>query len=173
MRPPTGGRLERNVMPQVKSKSRNQGAEPDVQRESATDFAKEQVLASERKPSGTRVPLPQPIRRDIGEFASGFRKKHGLLDRPTGERIARLLRASLTRRRSPGRPPTPEVLKAVELRQRDTPWPKIFPVVIPDYWNLPYEEQYCRRDKLRRAVGAYFRRRRTKRSNREREKDLS
>ncbi len=162
----TGGRPKRNVMPRVKNNSRNQGSRSDVQVEP-------EASVSKRKSSGTKVSLPQPIHRDIGKIASAFCKKHGLMDRATAERIARMVRASITPRRSPGRPPTPEVLKAVELRQRYTPWPKIFPVAIPEYWNLLYEEQYCRRDKLRRAVGAYFRRRRTKRRKRRREKDSS
>ena len=144
-------------MARVKSISTNQGSRSDVQVEP-------EASVSKRKPSGSKVSLSQPIRRHIGKFASEFCEKYGFMERPTAECIARLIRISITPRRSPGRPPTPEVLKAVELRQRDTPWPKIFPVVIPDYFNLPYEEQYCLRDKLRRAVGAYFRRRRTKQS---------
>ena len=160
----------------VKSKSRNQVSEsdaPDVQGEPVAGFGGEQAAVSGRKLSSSRVPLAKPIRQHIGQLASDFRKKHGPQDRRTGDRIARLFRSGITPRRSPGRPPTPEVRKAVELRQRGTPWPKIFPVVIPDYWNLLYEEQYCRRDKLRRAVSAYCRRRRNKRRKRRREKDSS
>ena len=163
-------------MPRVKSISTNHGSEPDTsdaQVESAADYGRKQASVSKGKPSSSRVPLAKPIQQYVSQLASDFRREHGLQDRSTGDRIARLFRTSITPRRSSGRPPTPEVLKAVELRQLDTPWPKIFPVVIPDYWNLLYEEQYCRRDKLRRAVGAYFRRRRTKRSNRRRERDLS
>ena len=160
----------------VKSKSRNQVSEsdaPDVQGEPVAGFGGEQAAVSGRKLSSSRVPLAKPIRQHIGQLASDFRKKHGPQDRRTGDRIALLFRSGITPRRSPGRPPTPEVRKAVELRQRGTPWPKIFPVVIPDYWNLLYEEQYCRRDKLRRAVSAYCRRRRNKRRKRRREKDSS
>ena len=160
-------------MPRVKSISTNHGSKPDAQVESAADYGREQASVSERKPYRDRVPLAKPIRQHVSQLASDFRREHGLQDRRTGDRIARLFRISITPRRSSGRPPTPEVLKAVELRQRDTPWPKIFPVVIPDYWNLPYEEQYCRRDKLRRAVSAYCRRRRNKRRKRRREIDSS
>ena len=160
-------------MPRVKSKSRIQGSEPDAQVESATDFAKEQASHSEPKPSRDRVPLAKTIRQQVSQLASDFRREHGLQECRLGDRIARLFRSGITPRRTVGRPATPEVLKAVALRRKNTPWPRVFPQVIADYWDLPYEEQYCLRDKLRRAVGAYFRRRRTKRSNRKREKDLS
>ncbi len=163
-------------MPRVKNNSRNQGSQPDapdIQVESAAGCGGELDSASGRKLSSSRVPLAKPIRQYISQLASDFRKKHGPQDRRTGDRIARLFRSGITPRRSPGRSPTPEVRKAVELRQRGTPWPKIFPVVIPDYWNLLYEEQYCLRDKLRRAVSAYCRRRRTKRRKRRRENDSS
>ncbi len=154
-------------MPRVKSISTNQGSEldaPDAQLESAADFGREQASVSERKPSGTRVSLPQPIHRDISELASGFRKKHGLQGRRLGDRIARLFRSGITPRRSVGRPATPEVLKAVELRRKKTPWSRVFPQVISGYWDLPYEKKYYRGDKLRRAVAAHLRRRRTKQS---------
>ena len=160
-------------MPQVKSISTNHGSKPDPQVESAADFGKEQASHCEPNRPSSRVPLAKTIRQRVSQLASDFRREHGLQECRLGDRIARLFRSGITPRRTVGRPATPEVLKAVALRRKNTPWPRVFPQVIADYWDLPYEEQYCLRDKLRRAVGAYFRRRRTKRSNRKREKDLS
>ena len=151
-------------MRRVKSKSRNQDSEPDAQVESAADFGREQAPVPERKPSISRVPLAKTIRQQVSQLASDFRREHGLQDCRLGDRIARLFRSGITPRRSVGRPASPEVLKAVELRRNNTPWSRVFPQVISGYWTLPYEEQDCRRDKLRRAVAAHLRRRRTKQS---------
>lgn len=129
-------------MPRVKDKNRNQGSEPvapDAQGESAADFGTEQASVSERKLSSRRVPLAKPIRQHISQLASDFRKKHGLQDHRTGDRIACLFRSGITPRRSTGRPASPEVLKAVELRLKKTPWSRVFPQVISGYWDLLYD----------------------------------
>ena len=162
--PLAGGCPKRNVMPRVKSISTSQGSKPDAQNEPVAGFSGEHDSASGRKLSSSRVPLPKPIQQHVSQLASDFRQVHGLQDRSTGDRIARLFRSGITPRRSAGRPASPEVLKAVELRRKKTPWSRVFPQVISGYWDLPYEKKYYRGDKLRRAVAAHLRRRRTKQS---------
>lgn len=104
--------------------------------------------------------LPVPLRRAVTRFAKEIRQGHGLLDRPTADRLSRLIRTSVTARRKPGRKPSAEVLRAVELREQRTPWPKIFSEVIPSYWTLSYPDRFWRSHKLRDAVNAHLRRRR-------------
>jgi len=114
-----------------------------------------------RTPQVTQGPgLPQPLRRAVTRFAKEIREGHGLVDRPTADRLGRLLRASITARRKPGRKPSPEVLRAVELRQQRIPWPKVYSEVIPGYWSLSYPDRFWRSHKLRDAVNAHLRRRR-------------
>ena len=104
--------------------------------------------------------LSTPLRRAVTRFAKEIRQGHGLLDRSTADRLSRLLRASLTARRKPGRKSTAEVLKAVELRKQGVPWPKVYSEVIPNYWSLSYPDRFWRSHKLRDAVNAHLRRRR-------------
>jgi hypothetical protein len=113
-----------------------------------------------RAPRGGRSPLSAVLRRTVSRFAREIRQDHGLLDRPTAERLSRLLKAALTARNKPGRKATPEVLRAVELRRSGTPWPKIYSAVIPNFWSLSYPDRFWRSRKLRDAVSAHFRRRR-------------
>ena len=63
-------------------------------------------------------PLPAPLRREVVEFAKRIRREHGALDRDVADRVVRLLRSSVVKRKKPGRKPTPEVVKAAELRSR-------------------------------------------------------
>ncbi len=111
------------------------------------------------KRSRTRVPLPQPIRRDISELASGFRRKHGLQDRSTGDRIARMFRASITPPSSRGRKPTQTVTTAARLLQQKVPWSEIYLVVIPGYGDMPKFEREGRTRQLRRNVNRFLKRR--------------
>ena len=114
-----------------------------------------------RTPKATQSSgLPAPLRRAVTRFAKEIRLGHGLLDRLTADRLSRLIRASVTARRKPGRKPTPEVLRAVELRQQRIPWPKVYSEVIPNYWSLSYPDRFWRSHKLRDAVNAHLRRRR-------------
>ena len=149
-------------MPQVKSKSRNQGPEPDApdaQVESAADFGRERTSVSKRKPSGTKVSLPQPIHRAIGKFASGFCEKYGFMDRPTAECIARLIRISITPRSARGRKATQTVITAARLLQQKVPWSEIYVVVIPGHGDMPKFERECRTRQLRRNVNRFLKRR--------------
>ena len=122
----------------VKGKNRSQGSQPDaadIQVEPVAGFSGEQ--ASVRKPSGSKVSLSQPIRRHIGKFASTFCKKHGFMDRPTAECIARLIRISITPRIARGRKPTQTVITAARLLRQKVPWSEIYPVAIPGYGDMP------------------------------------
>ena len=132
-------------MPRVKSKSRNQDSEPD-----APDVQGE---------SAGRVPLGKAIRSDISELASDFRKKHGLQDRSTGDRIARMFRASITPPSARGRKATQTVITAARLLQQKVPWSKIYPVVIPDFEDMDKYERECRTGQLRRNVNRFLKRR--------------
>jgi hypothetical protein len=46
------------------------------------------------------------------------------------------------------------------LRGQGLKWPKVYAVVIPNYWSLSYPERFWRSHKLRDAVNAHLRRRR-------------
>ncbi len=131
----------------------------NVQEFDAATVGTSEVAGPDRKPSGTKVSLPQPIRRDIGKFASGFRKKHGFMDRPTAERIARLIRISITPRSSRGRKPTQTVTTAARLLQQKVSWSQIYPVVIPDFEDMDKYERECRTGQLRRNVNRFLKRR--------------
>ena len=132
-------------MPRVKSISTNQGSEleaPDAQGESAG-----------------RVPLAKPIRQHISQLATDFRREHGLQDRSTGDRIARMFRASITPPSARGRKATQTVITAARLLQQKVPWSKIYPVVIPGYGDLPKFEREGRTGQLRRNVNRFLKRR--------------
>ena len=113
------------------------------------------------KKSKKRSPIPAPLRRAVTRLARDLRKEHGLQDRPTAERLARLFQAGITPRRKPGRKPTEAVLRAAALREKGIRWPQVYERVIPGYWSLPYEVRFCHAHKLRDAVGKYQRRRKT------------
>ncbi len=105
--------------------------------------------------------LPAPLRKLAVQLAKQVRDAHGLLDRPTAERFSRLLRASVTKRRKPGRKTAAEVLKADELRATGVPWAKVYGELIPSYWRLSYPDRFWRSTRLRDAVRAHRRRRGT------------
>ena len=103
--------------------------------------------------------LSAPLRKLAVQLAKQIRQEHGLLDRPTADRFSRLLRASVSKRRKPGRKTAPEVLKAVGLRDKGVPWPQVCGELIPGYWKLSYPERFWRSTRLRDAVRAHRRRR--------------
>ncbi len=146
-------------MPRVKSISTNQGSQPDAQVEPAAGFGGEQDSASGRKRSSSRVPLAKPIQQHVSQLASDFRKKHGPQDRRTGDRIARLFRASITPPSARGRKPTQTVITAARLLQQKVPWSEIYPVAIPGYGDMPKFEREGRTGQLRRNVNRFLRRR--------------
>jgi hypothetical protein len=82
------------------------------------------------------------------------------IKRSEAQRMARYLVSVLVPRRSPGKKPTAEVLKAVELKQQGKPWFAIYPQVISDYDRMPKYERSWKCFKLRRAVAASLKRRR-------------
>ena len=146
-------------MPQVEGTSRSHGSESDVQGESAAEFGKEQTSVPERKPSISRVPLAKPIRQHVSQLASDFRREHGLQDRSTGDRIARMFRASITPPSSRGRKPTQTVTTAARLLQQKVPWSEIYLVVIPGYGDMPKYEREHHTRQLRRNVNRFLKRR--------------
>lgn len=85
---------------------------------------------------------PAPLRRMAARFAKEIRDEHGLLDGETAEQLARLLKASVARRRKPGRRTSPEVLQALALRKQGVPWPKVYGQVIPGFWKLDLPERF-------------------------------
>ena len=106
--------------------------------------------------------LPADLRKLVSQCAKQIRSDHGELDKATADRLSRLLRSSITPRRKPGRKPTPEVLRAVELRDRSVPWPMVFAELIPGYFAMDLANRSYRSGRLRDAVGAHLRRRRQK-----------
>ena len=136
---------------------------PDPENTGAKVGAATKTGANASPPTGNtnpgRASLPTPLRRMALRFAKEIRDEHGLLDRPTADCLVRLLRTSVVPRRKPGRPTSPEVLKAAHLRESKAPWAKIYSAAIPGFWNLPYLERYWRSSKLRDAVRAHVRRR--------------
>jgi len=109
-----------------------------------------------------RTRLAAPLRREVTEFAKRIRRDHGPLDRGDFERLTRLLRSAVVVRRRPGRKTSPEVLKAVELRAQKTSWSRIYGEVFPGYWGMDLANRHYRSHKLRDAVRAYLRRRRSR-----------
>ena len=104
-------------------------------------------------------PLPAPVCQAVTRFAAEFRKEHGVQDRSAADRIARLLKASITPRRPRGRPPTPHVRQAANLRLKGVSWQAIYPIAIEGHSSMDKYERTYQTDKLRRNVKAYLRRR--------------
>ena len=146
-------------MPRVKSIRTNQGSQPDVQVESAADFSREKDSVSGRKLSSSRVPLAKPIQQHVSQLATDFRQVHGLQDRSTGDRIARLFRSGITPPSARGRKPTQTVVTAARLLQQKVPWSEIYPVAIPGYGDMPKFEREGRTGQLRRNVNRFLQRR--------------
>jgi hypothetical protein len=71
-------------------------------------------------------------------------------------RLARRLR----RKRAPGRPRSPAVTAAVEMRRQGKLWHQIYPKAICGYWSLDEHERYHARENLRKVVKAALRRER-------------
>ena len=105
------------------------------------------------------APLPAPVCRTVAEFASEFRKQHGLQDRSAADRVVRLLRASITPRRPKGRPATPQVRRAAEMRQQGAEWKTIYAAVIPDFTGMDKYKRAYWTPRLRGNVKAYMKRR--------------
>ena len=105
-----------------------------------------------------RQPEPAPWHREVTRFASDLAELHGPFDRPTAERIARVLRAVLVPRKRPGRKPSKEVLLATELREKGVPWPRVYPQVFKGWERWPFAKRSYMRFNLRRAVAARRRR---------------
>ena len=105
------------------------------------------------------APLPAPVCKTVTRLASEFRKEHGLQERSAAERISRLLTASITPRRPKGRPATPQVRRAAEMRQQGVDWKTIYAAVIPNFNGMDKYERTCRTVSLRGNVRAYLKRR--------------
>jgi hypothetical protein len=91
-------------------------------------------------------------------LASLFREQHGFQDRSAAERIARLLKASITPRRPKGRPVAPEVCKAAEMRRKGAEWRAVYVAVFPGFSSMDKYERTCRTSGLRRNVKAHMKR---------------
>ena len=70
-----------------------------------------------------------------------------------------MLKASITPRRPKGRPATPEVRKAAEMKQKGAEWGAIYAAVLAGFSAMDKYERTCRTDSLRRNVKAYMKRR--------------
>ena len=111
------------------------------------------------------APIPAALCRAVTAFGKELYKRYGFQDRPVAERVGRLLRTYITRRRPSGRRSSPAVLKAMELRANGVPWCQVYAQVISGYWDKPKTEQTYQADRLRRAVAARERRRRKRKPN--------
>ena len=107
----------------------------------------------------TPAPLAAPVCKTVSQLASQFRQQHGLQDRSAAERISRLLTASITPRRPKGRPVSPGVRRAAEMRQQGTEWTTIYAAVIPDFSGMDKYQRAYWTPRLRRNVNAYMKRR--------------
>ena len=124
------------------------------------DFGKaDRAQPSSRKPNKTSPPLPAPLCQAVTRFAKSFRQEHGLQDRSAADRIARMLKASITPRRPKGRPVSPGVRRAAEMRQQGVDWKTIYAAVIPNFNGMDKYERTCRTVSLRGNVRAYLKRR--------------
>ncbi len=99
---------------------------------------------SSRNPSKTSPKLPARLCQSVTRFAKELRKEHGLQDRSAADRIARLLRASITPRRPKGRPVTPQVRRAAEMRQQGAEWRVVYAAVFPGFSSMDKYERTCR-----------------------------
>jgi len=111
--------------------------------------------------------LPDPICRTLSRFAEKFREEHGYQDPRTAERIGRLLKSSITPRRRRGRPVTPEVRRAAELREQGASWATIYSAEIPGFADMDKYERAYPTQRLRDNVTAYLKRRKRHRSKSE------
>ena len=102
----------------------------------------------------TPAPLPAPVCKTVSQLASQFRQQHGLQDRSAGDRIARMLKASITPRRPKGRPVSPGVRRAAEMQQQGTEWTTIYAAVIPDFSGMDKYQRAYWTPRLRRNVNA-------------------
>ena len=124
------------------------------------DFGKaDRAQPSSRKPNKTSPPLPAPLCQAVTRFAKSFRQEHGLQDRSAADRIARMLKASITPRRPKGRPVSPGVRRAAEMRQQGTEWRAVYAAVIPDFSGMDKYQRAYWTPRLRRNVNAYMKRR--------------
>jgi hypothetical protein len=118
---------------------------------------------SENHGPGAKLPdrtgLTGGLRREVTAFAKRIRVEHGPLERDVADRLGRLLRSSVAKRRKPGRKTSPEVLEAVELRGRGLSWSRIYGEVFPGYWSLDLAHRHYLSHKLRDAVRSHLRRR--------------
>ena len=119
----------------------------------------DRVEPTSRKPSQTSPKVPAPLCQSVTQFGKALREKHGLQDRSAAERISRLLTASITPRRPKGRPATPQVRRAAEMRQQGAEWRAVYAAVLPGFSAMDKYERKCRTDSLRRNVKAYLKRR--------------
>ena len=87
-------------------------------------------------PRGSDPKVPEPLRRSASRLASEFRKENGVIDRPTAERISRLLKSGITRRRKVGPKPNSATVKAAKLLRQGVPWKLIYHEVIPGYSEM-------------------------------------
>ena len=111
----------------------------------------------------TPAPLPGWLCRTVSRLAEEFREKHGFQDHRTAERIGRLLKSSITSRKPRGRPVSPEVRHAAEMRQKGVPWPSIFQSLVPGYAVMDKYARLYSTQRLRENVRAYLKRRKRQR----------
>jgi hypothetical protein len=105
----------------------------------------------QRRQAGPRIPAT--VRKEVSRCARQLRK-HGKLffaDDQLKNRVARVLRSMLPPKRKRGRPGNPMLTKAILLlkklqheyqeQERKDLWQQVYRQVIPDYANLPREQQ--------------------------------
>ena len=129
-------------------------AELDAQIEAANTNRDHQTTSPKPKRRRRHGPrLPAVVRKEITQCARQLRQHQGLFktDPKLRDRVARVLRSMLPPKRRRGRPGIPSVTQAMLLLkqlQRKHPeqqprerWQQIYRQVIPNYENLPREQQ--------------------------------
>jgi len=121
-----------------------------------------------RRTAGKAIQLSPELIRRLHVFSDELKKQYTeLRDDAVALLAGRVFSKSLLpSHHPPGRPGSPEITKALELREKGVPFRKIPWIVIPDFAKMPSPEQSVTRERLRHGV--YMRRKRNRVTNRQR-----
>jgi hypothetical protein len=110
---------------------------------------------------------PESWYRAITRSAAQIRKRFGVPDQATEDRMVRAFRAALRPRKKAGRKPVKTTARAAEMwtvgervgsRHQRALWQRIYREVIPDFHRMDELTRQHRTHTLRRNVKAYLRR---------------
>ena len=121
-----------------------------------------------RRTDGKAIQLSPELARQLHVFSDELKKQFtDLRDDTLAVQAGRVFsKLILPPHHPPGRPGSPAITKALELREKGMPFRKIPWIVIQGFAKLPRLEQSVMSDRLRRAM--YMRGRRVRVTNRQR-----